>query len=58
MNRQEPRLPSSSAGHRDRHNDYAKLLLDINEAVQAADKSSRGVIIRRIRNALKDGSKE
>jgi len=53
----EARLPSSSAGRRDWHNEYAELLLDINEAVEAAaDKRAKGVIIRRIREALKSGS--
>jgi metallo-beta-lactamase family protein len=55
----EQRLPGSSAGHWDWHNDYAELLLDINEAVEAAaDKKAKGVIIRRIREALKNGSEE
>ncbi|WP_162820394.1 MBL fold metallo-hydrolase RNA specificity domain-containing protein [Microvirga calopogonii] len=56
---QDGRLPSTSAGHRDWHNDYAQLLLEISEAVDAAaDRKAKGVIIRRIRDALKDRSKE
>ncbi|MBM1171019.1 MBL fold metallo-hydrolase [Microvirga arabica] len=58
VERHEARLPGSSAGHRDWHNDYAELLLDINDAVEAAaDKKAKGVIIRRIRDALKSGSR-
>ncbi|NBJ10725.1 MBL fold metallo-hydrolase [Microvirga arsenatis] len=59
MDRPEPRLSGSSAGHRDWHNDYAELLLDINGAIEAAaDRKAKGVIIRRIRDALKNGYKE
>ncbi|SCX92960.1 metallo-beta-lactamase family protein [Microvirga guangxiensis] len=54
IDRAQPRMPGSSAGHRDWHNDYAEMLLEINDAVEAAaDRKSKGVIIRRIRDALK-----
>ena len=57
IERHEERLSGASAGHRDWHNDYAQLLLEINEAVEAAaDRKAKAVVIRRIRNALKDGS--
>jgi len=53
------RLPGGSAGHRDWHNDYAELLLAINDAIEAAaDRKAKGVIIRRIREALKEGTRE
>ena len=49
------RLPASSTGRRDWHNDYAELLLDIDNAIAAAaDRKSKGVVIRRIRDALKE----
>ncbi len=55
----QPRMPGSSAGQRDWRNDYAELLLEINDAVEAAaDRRGKGVIIRRIRDALKDQPKE
>jgi metallo-beta-lactamase family protein len=54
----EERLPGASAGHRDWHNDYAELLLGINDAMEtAADRKAKGVIIRRIMDALKDGAR-
>nr|WP_084020633.1 MBL fold metallo-hydrolase [Microvirga flocculans] len=57
VERREPRLPASSAGHRDWHNDYAELMLEINEAIDAAaDRKAKAVVIRRIREALKDGA--
>lgn len=57
LDRPEARLPASSAGHRDWHNDYAELLLEINDAVEAAaDRKAKGVIIRRIREALGAGA--
>jgi len=53
------RLPGASAGHRDWHNDYAELLLEINDAIEAAaDRKAKGVIIRRLREALKGGDRE
>lgn len=59
VDRRPPRMPGSSAGHRDWHNDYAELLLEINDAVEAAaDRKGKGVIIRRIREALNSGPKE
>jgi metallo-beta-lactamase family protein len=39
----------------DWHNDMSKLLLDINERIEAAaDARARGVIIRRLRRALEE----
>jgi len=59
VERREPRLPGSSAGHRDWHNDYAELLLEINDAIEAAaDRKAKSVIIRRIREALREGARE
>lgn len=53
----EPRLPRSSVGHRDWHNDYAELLLEINDALErAADKRAKAVIVRRVRRALEGRS--
>jgi metallo-beta-lactamase family protein len=53
----EPRLPRSSMGHRDWHNDYAELLLEINDALEkAADKKAKAVIVRRVRRALEGRS--
>ncbi|WP_201833898.1 MBL fold metallo-hydrolase [Microvirga zambiensis] len=55
IERHEGRLPGASAGHRDWHNDYAELLLEINDAVEAAaDRRAKGIVIRRIRDALKN----
>jgi metallo-beta-lactamase family protein len=49
----ERRLESSVVGRQDWHNDYSKLLLDINEALdKAADKRAQAVILRRLRRAL------
>ncbi|KFG69703.1 MBL fold metallo-hydrolase [Microvirga sp. BSC39] len=57
IERNEERLPPASAGHRDWHNDYAELLLAINDAIEAAaGRKAKGVVIRRIRDALKDGA--
>ena len=59
IERHEERLPAASAGHRDWHNDYAELLLEINDAMEAAaGRNAKGVIIRRIRDALRDGARE
>ena len=59
IERHEERLPGASAGHRDWHNDYAELLLEISDAVEAAaGRNSKGVIIRRIRDALRDEARE
>jgi metallo-beta-lactamase family protein len=50
---QERRLPAAMAGHRDWHNDFSQLLLDLNAAVEsAADRKAKAVIIRRVRRAL------
>jgi metallo-beta-lactamase family protein len=55
----ETRLPGPSAGHRDWHNDYAELLLEISDAIEAAaDRKAKGVVIRRIREALEAGARE
>jgi metallo-beta-lactamase family protein len=50
-----PRISPEKLARLDWHNDLTKLVLDINEEVRrAADEKSRGVIIRRLRRALKD----
>ncbi|WP_370644892.1 MBL fold metallo-hydrolase RNA specificity domain-containing protein [Microvirga sp. ACRRW] len=55
VERPEERVRPASAGHRDWHNEYAELLIDINDAIAAAaDRKAKGVIIRRIKNALRD----
>jgi hypothetical protein len=42
-----------------RYDDGAELLLAINDAIEAAaDRKAKGVIIRRIRDALKSGADE
>jgi metallo-beta-lactamase family protein len=49
-----PRIDPAAAGHRDWNNDYQTLLQELTEQLRkAADDRSRGVIIRRIRRALK-----
>jgi len=59
IERHEERLPSASAGHRDWHNDYAELLLEINDAMEAAaGRNAKGVVIRCIRDALGDEGRE
>jgi metallo-beta-lactamase family protein len=51
----ERRLPPEMAGHRDWHNDYSALLLELNAAVeQGADRRAKEVIIRRVRRALRE----
>ena len=53
------RLPAASDGHRDWHNDYSELLLEINDAIEkAADRKAKEVVIRRLRDALKEGGRE
>lgn len=48
------RLPAEAVMHPDWHNDLAQVSLDIREALDAAaDDKSRGVILRRIRRALR-----
>ncbi len=49
------RLAPEAVTHLDWHNDMSKLVLDINDRIQAAaDDRTRGVIIRRLRRALTD----
>jgi metallo-beta-lactamase family protein len=49
------RLAPEAVTHLDWHNDMSKLVLDINDRIQAAaDDRARGVIIRRLRRALTD----
>lgn len=51
------RLTPEAVTHLDWHNEMSRLVLDINDQVQtAADDRARGVIIRRLRRALADGS--
>jgi metallo-beta-lactamase family protein len=55
----ERRLPPASAGHRDWHNEYSELLLEINEAIEnSADKKAKAVIVRRLKRALKERPRE
>ncbi|WP_275552337.1 MBL fold metallo-hydrolase RNA specificity domain-containing protein [Microvirga brassicacearum] len=50
---QERRLSPQSVGHRDWHNDFSELLLDLNAAIErAADRKAKEAIIRRVRRAL------
>lgn len=50
-----PRIEPAIAGKRDWHNEYAKLVLDINETLEkTADARSRAVMIRRLRRALEE----
>ena len=59
LERHEARLPAASAGHRDWHNDYAELLLEINDAIEAAaDRKAKAVIIRRVKRALEEKSQD
>jgi metallo-beta-lactamase family protein len=47
------RLAPEEVTNLDWHNDMSKLILDINDAVDAAaDDRARGVVIRRLRRAL------
>ncbi|WP_150117574.1 MBL fold metallo-hydrolase [Microvirga vignae] len=51
----ERRLEPAVVGRQDWSNDYSKLLIDINEALdKAADKRAKAVIVRRLRRALKE----
>jgi metallo-beta-lactamase family protein len=53
----ERRLAPAVAGRQDWHNDYAKLLLDINDALEkAADRKAKAVILRRLKRALGEES--
>lgn len=48
-----PRLSRDKVARLDWHNDVSQLILDINHALQeSADEKSRGVLIRRLRQAL------
>lgn len=50
-----PRIDPRSVGHRDWNNDYQALLQDINAEVRgAADDRSRGILLRKLRRALRD----
>jgi metallo-beta-lactamase family protein len=50
------RLAPEAVVNLDWHNDMSKLILDINDVVEAAaDDRARGVIIRRLRRALENG---
>ena len=50
------RLTPEAVTHLDWHNEMSKLVLDINDLIQAAaDDRARGVIIRRLRRALAEG---
>jgi metallo-beta-lactamase family protein len=50
-----PRIDPARAGHRDWHNDYQSLLLDLQESLAAAaDDRARAVVLRRIRRALEE----
>jgi len=49
------RLTPEAVTHLDWHNDMSKLVLDINDRIEAvADDRARGVIIRRLRRALEE----
>ncbi|WP_230530157.1 MBL fold metallo-hydrolase [Microvirga roseola] len=57
MDGHEHRLAPASAGRQDWHNDYAKLLLDIDAALDAAaDRRTKAVLLRRLRRALEEGA--
>lgn len=48
-----PRIDRQKIAHLDWHNDAAKLILDLNEALaKSADEKSKAILIRRIRRAL------
>lgn len=50
-----PRLEPMRIGHRDWHNDFQSLVLDLQEELsKAADDKARGVVIRKIRRALEE----
>ena len=52
------RLAPEAVTKLDWHNDMSKLILDINERIEAAaDDRARGVIIRRLRRALRRSSR-
>ncbi|WP_420852259.1 MBL fold metallo-hydrolase [Rhizobium mesosinicum] len=48
-----PRLEAFQTGRKDWHNDYQSLILDLEERLdKAADEKARGVILRKVRNAV------
>lgn len=50
-----PRIDPVRSGHRDWHNDFQSLVLDLESALdQAADDRSRAAVLRRLRRALTD----
>ncbi len=50
-----PRLSAEQVGHRDWHNDYQSVVLDLEEKLrQAADQKGRAVILRKVRRALQE----
>ncbi|AFL52501.1 MBL fold metallo-hydrolase RNA specificity domain-containing protein [Sinorhizobium fredii] len=50
-----PRIDPVRAGRTDWHNDFQKLILDLqDELAEAADDKARGVVIRRLRRALQE----
>ncbi len=50
-----PRLKAEEVGHFDWHNDFQSIVLDLDEKLrEAADQKRRAVILRRVRNALRD----
>ena len=52
---QPPRLPPETVARFDWHNEASKLILDINDALEAeADDKRRAVLIRRLARALKE----
>ena len=55
----ERRLEPAAVGHQDWSNEYSRLLLDINDALdRAADKRAKAVILRRLRRALKEDASD
>jgi len=55
---QPQRIASHDIGRPDWHNDLAKLVLDIGDAIdQAADEKARAILIRNLRRALNGGGK-
>jgi metallo-beta-lactamase family protein len=51
-----PRIDPVRSGHRDWHNDFQSLVLDLEaELARAADDRARGVVLRKLRRALSDG---
>ena len=49
----QPRIDPARSGHKDWHNDFQSLVLDLQEELaKAADDKARGVILRKLRRAL------